>query len=149
MNHSIFRLSNSSSRRLISLAGAGAIVAALAITSQSPGEASTLGARFHIGLASSVPAKDAHVMAAPRELRLTFTGVINVATAGVELAAPDGKRVALDTLRAVPDSTKVAVAKITGPLNKGTYTVTWRAVAADGAKGTGTFNFMFMPADQR
>ena len=149
MNLPAMHLSNASRRRLVSLAGAGAIVVTLALLSQSPSEASPLNSLFHIGLASSIPAKDAHVMTTPKELRLTFTGVVNVATAGVELAAADGKKVALDSLRAVPDSNKVAVAKITGALTKGTYTVTWRAKAADGANGTGTYNFMYMPADNR
>ena len=149
MKQSAFPVSRHTLRRVNLFAGAGVFVAALVVTALTAREASPVGIPLHIGLASSVPAKDAHLTAAPREIRLTFTGVINVATAGVELAAADGKHVTLDTLRAVPDSTKVAVAKITGTVTKGTYTVTWRAVAADGAKGTGTFNFMYMPPDQR
>lgn len=100
----------------------------------------------HIGLASSVPAKDAHVATSLREIRLTFTGTINVAKAGVELISSAGKTVALDSLRAVPDSSRVAVAKVTGPLTAGTYTIKWRAVAQDGANGSGSFSFMYMPA---
>ncbi|MEP6831791.1 MAG: copper resistance CopC family protein [Gemmatimonas sp.] len=98
----------------------------------------------HISLVSSTPAKDAHVMTAPREIRLTFSGNIDVTKASLELAAADGRTVTLDSLRAVVDSPKVAVAKITGKLVSGTYTAKWNAVAADGAKGSGDFSFMYM-----
>ena len=80
-----------------------------------------------------------------KEIRLTFTGPINVATAGVELLTADNKPVALDSLRAVTDSPRVAVAKVPGQLLGGTYTVNWKAVAADGANGSGSFKFMYMP----
>ena len=98
----------------------------------------------HISLVSSTPTKDSHVMTAPREIRLTFSGRIDVAEASLELTAADGKTVALEALRAVVDSPKVAVAKITGKLASGTYTAKWNAVAADGAKGSGDFSFMYM-----
>ena len=102
------------------------------------------GLRFHIGLAGSTPTKDSHVTAAPSEIRLTFTGRVDVGKAGVELLTVNGQAIALDSLRAVLDSPKVAVAKVTGAMAGGTYTVRWRAVAADGANGNGSFNFMYM-----
>jgi methionine-rich copper-binding protein CopC len=98
----------------------------------------------HIGLASSSPAKDSHLMKAPTEIRLTFTGRIDVTKASVELLTADSKPVALDSLRAVPDSVRVAVARIVAPLPGGTYTVRWKAIAADGAAGSGSFGFMYM-----
>lgn len=109
--------------------------------------ASALAAAVHIGLASSVPAKDAHLMSAPTEIRLTFTGPIDVSKAGAELLASDGKPVGLEALRAVADSPRVAVATITGTLGGGNYTVKWNAVAVDGAKGAGSFGFMYMKQD--
>ncbi len=119
----------------------GFALGAIALTSPA---ISTLGAAVHIGLASSVPAKDAHLMTAPTEIRLTFTGPIDVSKAGVELVTSDAKPVALDSLRAVTDSPRVAVARITGTMAGGNYTVKWNAVARDGAKGAGSFAFMFM-----
>ena len=116
-------------------AGAVAVLSPAAFASMTP----------HIGLASSTPAKDSHVMTPVKEIRLTFTGPVNVATAGVDLLSADGKPVALDSLRAVVDSPRVAIAKIPGTLAGGTYTVKWKAVAADGANGSGSFNFMYMP----
>lgn len=100
--------------------------------------------RFHIGLASSSPAKDSHVMAAPSELRLTFTGRVDVAKAGVDLLTANGQTIALDSLRAVVDSPKVAVAKVAGAMAGGIYTVRWHATAADGAAGKGEYSFTFM-----
>ena len=98
----------------------------------------------HIGLASSSPAKDSHLMKPPTELRLTFTGPIDVTRASVELITADNRAVPLDSLRAVPDSVRVAVARIVSPLPVGTYTVRWKAIAADGAAGSGSFGFMYM-----
>ena len=110
---------------------------------------SAVGAAWHIGLASSVPAKDAHVMKAPSEIRLTFTGPVDVKKAGIELVDSASKSVATDSLRAVADSSRVAVAKITGRLVGGTYTVRWKAIAADGAAGSGSFSFMYMPMEPK
>lgn len=103
----------------------------------------------HIGLASSVPAKDAHVMKAPTELRLTFTGPIDVSKATVELRGADSSLVALGPLTAVKDSARVAVARITGQVKDGTHTVRWTAVAQDGALGDGSYSFMYMAPRSR
>lgn len=104
------------------------------------------GAARHIRLVSSSPAKDAHVMTPVREIRLTFSGKIDVSTASVELMAADSARVKVSALAAVPDSERVAVAKVSEPLKNGTYTVQWKAIAADGAAGSGSFSFMYMAA---
>lgn len=98
----------------------------------------------HIRLASSTPAADSHVMTSLKEIRLTFGGRIDVATASVELMAADSSRVKVEALAAVPDSNRVAVAKVVGALRNGAYTVQWKAIAADGAAGSGSFNFMYM-----
>src|SRR5690348_6846061 len=95
-------------RRPVAFVGATALLVAGVLAASAP--------RFHIGLASSSPAKDSHVTTAPSEIRLTFTGRIDVAKAGVDLVAADGKMIATDSLRAVVDSPKVAVAKVTGSM---------------------------------
>lgn len=102
------------------------------------------GAVRHIRLVSSSPAKDAHVMTPVREIRLTFSGKIAVSTASVQLLAADSTRVKIGALAAVSDSDRVAVAKVSQPLKNGTYTVQWKAIAADGAAGSGSFSFMYM-----
>lgn len=127
-------LMTASRRALTAIAAFGVFASVAAFTKPA----------FHIGLASSSPAKDSHVMTPIKEIRLTFTGPINVATASVEMLTGD-KLVPLDSLRAVTDSPRVAVARVPGQLLGGTYTVKWKAVAADGANGSGSFNFMYMP----
>lgn len=101
-------------------------------------------AAWHIGLQSSVPAKDAHLMTAPTEIRLTFTGPVDVKKASVQVSGPGNQMLALDSLRAVADSPRVAVARIAGKMAGGNYRVKWTAIAADGAEGEGTFGFMYM-----
>src|SRR5687768_13316478 len=94
------------------------LVAALAIT--VPGATVTPALAYvHINLASSVPAKDSHVTQAPSEIRLTFSGTIDVTRAKLELLSADGKTVAVEPLRAVPDSVRVAVSRVTGNLAAG------------------------------
>ncbi len=133
-------------RRIASVAGAGLLLAALVVALPL----SPLRALRHFGLASSAPAKGAHLMAAPAEIRLTFTASINPAKTGIDLLGPDKAPVAMDSVRAVVDSPQVAIAKITGKLAGGAYTVRWKAVAVDGESGAGSFTFMYMaPADGR
>lgn len=127
-------------RRFTYLGGFGLFATGLAMT----GPGNVPAPAVHIGLASSVPAKGAHLMTAPTEIRLTFTGPVDVAKAGVELLTADSTRVALGPLRAVADSPRVGTTRITGALGGGTYTVKWRAVAGDGAEGSGSYTFMYM-----
>lgn len=134
------------SRRIASVSGVGLFLAALVMALPL----SPLRAVRHFGLASSAPAKRAHLMAAPAEIRLTFTASINPARTGIDLIGPDHAPVAMDSVRAVVDSPQVAIARITGKLAGGAHTVRWKAVAADGESGAGSFTFMYMaPADGR
>ena len=106
------------------------------------------GALRHIRLVSSNPEKNAHVMTRVREIRLTFSGNITVSSASVELLADDSTRVKVGALAAVPDSERVAVAKVAGEMKNGTYTVQWKAIAADGATGSGSYTFMYMASEK-
>lgn len=83
-------------------------------------------------------------MAPVGEIRLTFSGKVDVTTARAELVASDSSQIRISALAAVRDSNQVAVAKVLGPLENGTYTVRWKAIAADGAAGSGSFSFMYM-----
>ncbi len=121
--------------RLLTGLGAGLLLA-LPLTAA--------GTLRHIRLVSSTPAKDAHVMTPVREIRLAFSGKVDVSKASVELLAADGSHVNVSALAAVADSHHVAVAKVDGALKNSTYTVRWKAVAADGAAGSGAFSFMYM-----
>jgi putative copper export protein len=60
----------------------------------------------------------------------------------VELLGPDSQRVALSSLRtAAPDSTRVLVADIVGPLRAGRYRILWQITSADGHPVRGTVGF--------
>lgn len=103
--------------------------------------ASSRSAWAHGALRSSVPANGSRLNAAPRELRLTFTEVPEVAVARVTLTGPDGMPVALDALRAVADSPQVLVAPISGALSAGSYTVDWQITGKDGHPVRGRITF--------
>lgn len=102
----------------------------------------------HISLVSSSPSKDGHVMTPPKEIRLTFSGPVDVTKASVVMLGAGNKAISLDSLRAVVDSPRVAVAKVLGTVPAGNYTVKWTAVAADGADGSGSFGFMYMASNK-
>lgn len=128
-------------------AGCRVLFAAVAISVLS--SAAAQGSIFrHIGLASSTPAKDSHVTTALKEIRLTFTGKVDVSKASIALTHANGKAIKLDSLRAVTDSPRVAVAQVKARIAAGNYTVKWTAVAADGANGAGSFGFMYMPTER-
>ena len=132
------------------IAATCALVAASVLAVVVPTGAVTQAlAAVHINLSSSMPAKDSHVTTPLREIRLRFSGTVDVTRAHVRLLASDGRAVALGTLTAVADSSTVAVSRVSGTLAPGTYTVEWDAVAADGAQGEGAFNFMYMPTPAR
>lgn len=146
MEHSSARLSRGGVRRITALCAILASVAVAVTTFGSRAAAEPALAFFHINLVSSVPAKDSHVMTAPREIRLTFSGTVDVTKASVQLLDASGKAVEVEPLRAVPDSARVAVSRVKGDLVGGTHTVRWQAIAADGAQGGGSFQFMYMPS---
>jgi putative copper export protein/methionine-rich copper-binding protein CopC len=97
----------------------------------------------HDGLVRSVPAKDAHLSAAPRSLRLTFTNAPQLRFARIQLFAPNESGVALGALRV--DSVRTVVADIAGPLAGGVYTVAWQIMGADGHPVRGRFTFIIAP----
>ena len=98
----------------------------------------------HGALKSSNPKAGAHLAAAPRELRLTFTEPAELAVTRIELLAPDGTAVTLAPLR-IGDSTTVVVTDIVGVLVAGTYTVAWQVVGRDGHPVRGRFRFTIAP----
>lgn len=100
-------------------------------------------AKRHIELIGSTPKEGGHVMSPVREIRLSFDGPIDVSKASVQLRAADRSLVPLGAMAAT-DSNHVAVAKVNGTLKSGNYTVQWKAVAEDGADGSGAFTFMYM-----
>ena len=98
----------------------------------------------HGALKSSNPKAGAHLAAAPRELRLTFTEPAELAVARIELLGPDSAAVALSPLR-FGDATTVVITDIIGPLAAGTWTVAWQVAGRDGHPVRGRFRFTIAP----
>lgn len=110
---------------------------------------SPAAAHAHGALRRAVPASNARLTAAPRELRLTFNERVELAVARVTLAGPGGAPVALSPLAAAPDSAHVVVAAIRGGLAAGAYTVTWQVAGRDGHPVRGRYTFTLLPGAAR
>ena len=102
-------------------------------------------AHAHTELRESTPADSASLAAVPSEIRLRFSGAVELTFTTLEVVGPDGRAVALERPRHPGDSATVVVARL-GPLGEpGTYTVRWRTAAADGHPLSGSFVFIVEP----
>ena len=98
------------------------------------------GADAHAELLRSVPAAGSIVAAAPATVRLSFSEPVEVAPDALIVLAPDGSRVdARNAAVAADDRSEVGVTL--QPASRGTYSVRWSAVSADGHAISGTFQF--------
>lgn len=103
-----------------------------------------LNAYAHQQLLRSEPAQGDHLSEVPRTLHLVFNEPVELAVSRLALAGPNGT-VALPRLRLHSDSSTVLLADIAGPLEAGTYTVTWQVVGSDGHPVRGEFAFTIAP----
>ena len=94
----------------------------------------------HGALKRSDPAANATLDAVPTTIRLTFTEPAELAVGRIELTGPDGRSVALSTVRH-GDSATVMIADILAALQAGRYTVAWQVAGRDGHPVRGTFAF--------
>ena len=93
----------------------------------------------HARLTRSAPASNEHLAQSPTQLRLWFSETPQLALTRVQLLAPDSTSVSVGTLAASAEmSVTLAIGKA---LRRGTYTVVWRAAAADGHPSNGRFQF--------
>lgn len=99
----------------------------------------------HGNLKSSQPTAGAHLMVAPRELRLDFTEVPELAFTNATLLGPGGETVSLSSMRYATDSHRSVILPIRGSLSAGTYTVAWQMAGADGHVMRGRFSFTLAP----
>ncbi|HST58473.1 MAG TPA: copper resistance protein CopC [Longimicrobium sp.] len=99
----------------------------------------------HGALQRSEPGQGAHLSTAPRELRLTFNGSVELAVARLQLIGPDSASVELGPLALDPDSAPVLIAPVQGGLMAGIYTVVWQVAGADGHPVRGTYTFVIAP----
>ena len=102
-------------------------------------------AMAHLGLRRSTPAHGAHLSAAPRELRLTFTEAVEATVARLRLVGPSGAEVSISELRQPGDSSQVIVADVLGPLVGGVYNLEWQVIGRDGHPVRGTISYVVAP----
>lgn len=98
-------------------------------------------AEAHPRLVSSTPTANGHVAAAPTEIGVTFNENITVALSKLTMLNASQQPMALDSLRSGTDA-KTLVAKTTGTLAPGRYTVKWQAAGSDGHPMRGEFSFV-------
>lgn len=95
----------------------------------------------HDTLVRSTPAANARLSRPPTELRLTFTTAVEPRVSRVQLLGPDSLQVSLGELARHPDSARVLLVPIAGPLVAGVHTVVWQIVGADGHPVRGSYRF--------
>lgn len=96
-------------------------------------------ASAHALLLRTEPGPQTTVKSAPTAIKLFFSEPVEVTFGAIRVFDVDGKRVDPGTLHRVGDGSEVDV-PVSG-LKDGTYTVTWRAVSADGHPVSGGFTF--------
>src|SRR5690606_15988098 len=98
----------------------------------------------HDDLVRSEPSDSALLTSAPRALRLTFTGAVELALARLTLTGPEGE-VDLGALSLDADSSNILSGPVRGGLVAGRYTVRWQIAGADGHPVRGEFTFVIAP----
>jgi len=84
-------------------------------------------------------------VAAPTEIRLTFSEGVEPKFSGVTLTSDAGEAEPLGPSAVDPKDNKVLVVKIAKPLAPGVYKVTWHAVSVDTHHTQGDFSFTVKP----
>jgi copper transport protein len=99
----------------------------------------------HLGLRRSTPADGAHLAAAPREIRLTFTEEVELAVSRLRLIGPSGIEIPLSPMRHPTDTSQVLLANVLGPLEGGIYRIDWQVAGTDGHPVRGTITYVVAP----
>ena len=121
----------------------GAMVLAAAVTLIAGAPA---GHR-HLRLVKAEPAADGMVTTAPKEVRLFFSEVPEVRATRVTITNGMKKQIEVAAVHADEKDGKIVIAPITGAVEPGAYTVTWRTMAKDGHPVNGEFKFTMRSAD--
>jgi methionine-rich copper-binding protein CopC len=96
-------------------------------------------AQAHAHLVSSTPAADAAVPT-PKTIELHFSEKLEPKFSGLEVADANGGKVAAKS-EVPPNDARSLRGTFAGQLSPGGYRVKWRAVATDGHRTEGAFNF--------
>jgi copper transport protein len=102
-------------------------------------------AKAHGHLKSSAPSSGAHLSNMPREIRLDFSEVPELAFSRLVVRGPAGDPIAIGTMAYAADSRRAVVAKLPMGLQAGEYRVEWQLAGDDGHPVRGNFAFMVMP----
>ena len=97
-------------------------------------------ARMHATLLSSEPAKASTVATSPERIYLVFSEEVEPSLGRIRLVGPGGRVVALEST-GDPRNVSALVARVTTPLDSGTWRVEWRIVSEDGHPIDGDFTF--------
>lgn len=124
-----------SRRRLF--ASAAVLTVGLAASLAGPRSAA---AALHLRLTASSPAKDTVLAAAPSRIVLTYSQEPQLRLSAITLAGPQGN-VALSPVAADSADAKKLVARVSGTMAPGAYTITWRTASSDGHVIRGTVGF--------
>ena len=98
----------------------------------------------HMAYSKSMPAKDATVAESPEQLQVWFTQDPEPAVSRLSLEGPGGE-IAIGETRVGEE--KSLVAAVSGPLEPGAYTVSWRSAGDDGHVQRGDFSFAVRTAN--
>ena len=94
----------------------------------------------HATLKSAIPAKDAEVTTAPKEIALQFNEKLEAAFSNAKVVDSAGKEVTTD--KATLDAADPSVMKLAVPaLKAGTYKVEYVGVGHDGHRRKGDYSF--------
>lgn len=111
-------------------------VAALGLTALAAGPAAV-----HTHLERSEPGADSTVAVAPTEIKLWFSGPVQVRVTTVRLTGADSAAVALSAARMGTGTKAPVILDVLGTVAPGRYTVAWRTMSRDGHAVSGTFAF--------
>lgn len=93
----------------------------------------------HSVLLGTEPANDAVVKESPGRVELRFNEPVEMSLGGIRVFDSEGNRVDAD--RVSPNGARRVGVDIEGELERGTYTVAWRAISADSDPISGAFVF--------
>jgi copper transport protein len=110
---------------------------ALVVVSVLLGTAQAVSA--HANLQSSSPVPDETVEVGPGTVSLIFDEAVNVSLGGVQVLSPNGERA--DRGRTASEANETILRAPVDAVERGTYTVSWRVVSADGHPLSGSYLF--------
>ncbi|MFJ8165786.1 copper resistance CopC/CopD family protein [Streptomyces sp. NPDC096136] len=103
--------------------------------------AGAVPALAHAGLSGSDPADGAVLNGAPRQVTLTFTESVTFPEDSVRVLSPENRRMNPEPAQHADGKDNTARVRLSDGPARGTYTVAWRVVSADGHPISGAFVF--------